>query len=210
MEKPATISFDIGNTLIEFNGSKGFCSYFCEKTGYSYSYLKPLFYEYFLVKNSTMKSAVENVCKIIAYKSPQEIVDCYVKPKLKLFDDVIPTLKKLKTMGIPIIAISNCTPWEAYGLDEVGLSQFIDKVFYSFMIGAAKPDPKIFRYVQSDIKTLPEKILHIGDTLEADVKGALMVGWSSILLDRKNRFLCSENDEYLIINNMSEIIDIIN
>ena len=209
MDKPAIISFDIGNTLISLNESKGFCSYFSEKTGYSLSYLRPLFYKHFLIANNTMEKAVEDVCKIIDYKTSKEIIDNYTQPKLVVFEDVMPTLKKIKLLGIPIIAVSNCTPWEANGLDEIGLSQFIDKVYYSFLIGAAKPDPKIFLYVQNDIHIRPEKILHIGDTLEADVKGAIAVGWKSILLDRNNRIQYEEKGEYFTINTISKILDIV-
>lgn len=209
MDKPAMISFDIGNTLLTLKNGQGFCSYFCAKTGYSLSQLRPLFYEHFLVENNTMGYAIEKVCEKINYYETQEIIADYSKAQLSVFEDVIPTLKRIKSLNIPIIAVSNCTPWEAGGLDEIGLGEYIDKVYYSFLIGSAKPESKIFNYVQNDINLKPEQILHIGDTLEADVMGALAVGWRAILLDRNSTTKKEKNDEYVTVKTLAQIVDLI-
>lgn len=77
----------------------------------------------------------------------------------------------------------------------------IDHVFTSFEAGCEKPDPAIFQRAYSKMVSLheahapdraPKKqqrqewyLMHVGDHLEKDCKGAIAAGWdSSLLLDR--------------------------
>jgi FMN phosphatase YigB (HAD superfamily) len=122
------ISFDIGNTLIKLS-SKGFCTEFSIKTGIELEKLRPLFHKYFLTKSYTLQFAVEKVCNIIDYKYPQKIIDGFYPSPVELFEDVLPTLKYLKNKGITTIALSNCCPWEATGIEELGLKAYIKKIF---------------------------------------------------------------------------------
>ncbi|MDR0460804.1 MAG: HAD family hydrolase [Nitrososphaerota archaeon] len=202
------ISFDIGNTLLKLKDSKGFCSYFCDVTGLNMDYLRPLFFEHFLTKNNALEYAVAEVCRIVNYKQVDEIVNGYIPPNVDAYHDAISTLRSLSERGFSLIAVSNCTPWEAYGLNETGLKKYINKVYYSHLLGVAKPDIKVFQYVQNDIGVPAEHIMHVGDSLEADVIGASAAGWSSILLDRNSKSSFRENDGHCVINSLSSLVNL--
>ena len=177
------ISFDVGRTLVRLKGN-GFCVDFAEKIGVNAEALRPLFYEYCLTKQYSLQEAVFRLCEEIGYKQPQRIVDEFRPSPVALFEDTLPVLKRLHSEGFIMVAISNCTPWEAGGLDALGIGEYLKEVFYSFIMGAAKPDPVVFRVVQGVLGEPPEHILHIGDSRTADVDGAKAVGWRAALLDR--------------------------
>jgi FMN phosphatase YigB (HAD superfamily) len=179
------ISLDIGNTLIRLEHA-GFCNAFRTKTAVSRDILRPLFFEHFLTKNQPLEDAVFRVCNIIGYDNPQRLIDEFLPAAAFLFDDTIPALEEIKRIGLPMIAISNCTPWEAGGLELLGLNQYLDRVFYSYIVGAAKPDPAIFRHVQESIGVQPQYIIHVGDSWAADIVGAQSAGWRAVFLARED------------------------
>jgi putative hydrolase of the HAD superfamily len=51
------------------------------------------------------------------------------------------------------------------------------------VVGVAKPDPAIFAIALEACGVAPERALHIGDTVGADVDGALAAGVHPIHLD---------------------------
>lgn len=183
MKNVKVVSFDIGNTLLRLGG-EGFCVDFAQRTGMTKEQLRPLFYKYFLTKSYSLSEAVFDLCRVIGFDRPQALVDEFRPTPVALFEDTIPTLDQLRNDGIAMVAISNCTPWEAGGLEPFGLERFLQEVFYSYAIGAAKPDPAMFHHVQRTLGERPENIVHVGDSRVADIDGATTVGWRAVLLDR--------------------------
>lgn len=183
MKDVRVISFDIGNTLLRLGGN-GFCVDFAVKTGLSIEVLRPLIYEHFLTQRRSLNEAVFSLCRVIGFENPQKLVDEFQPAPVSLFEDTIPALDHLRAKGITMVAMSNCTPWEAGGLEALGLGQYLEDVFYSFAIGAAKPDPAMFRHVQKALGVSPANIVHVGDSSVADIDGARAVGWKAVLLDR--------------------------
>lgn len=181
------ISFDIGNTLLRL-GSGGFCVEFGAKTGMSKDALRPLMYEHFLTKQRSLRDAVYDLCSVIGFRDPQRIVDDFQPVPVVLFEDAIPALEKLRADGFTMVGMSNCTPWEAGGMGAFGLDRYLQAIFYSFAIGAAKPDPAMFLHVQQAVGEPPERIIHVGDSYIADVRGAKAVGWRAVLLDRDGKW----------------------
>ncbi|MDC1105971.1 YjjG family noncanonical pyrimidine nucleotidase [Prolixibacteraceae bacterium] len=60
------------------------------------------------------------------------------------------------------------------------IDQFVDHVVISEEVGAPKPSSKIFQYALSCANTRKSDAIMIGDSLEADVKGALAMGIPTI------------------------------
>ena len=69
----------------------------------------------------------------------------------KLYPDVLPALERLQKEGWRMVMLSN---WD-YTLHRVvrnlGLEPYFEHVFASLQIGPEKPDPKLFRYVESRV-----------------------------------------------------------
>lgn len=89
-------------------------------------------------------------------------------------------------------------------LHKTNLFRFFDKknIFTSEEIGSAKPDQKLFCYVEERLKLKNEKILYVGDTLEYDIKPALKAGWNAILIDHYD---IVKNTNYEKANNAKEL-----
>lgn len=54
-----------------------------------------------------------------------------------------------------------------------GIRDFFNLVVTSESVGLKKPNPKIFDFALQEVNAEPEKCVMIGDSLEADVKGAI-------------------------------------
>jgi putative hydrolase of the HAD superfamily len=59
----------------------------------------------------------------------------------------------------------------------------VDAILDSTVVGAAKPDPKIFELALARLDVAPEHAIHVGDTPGADVEGAIAAGVTPVLVD---------------------------
>jgi HAD superfamily hydrolase (TIGR01509 family) len=103
---------------------------------------------------------------------------------LTLFPDTTPTLSRLKAAGYKLVVTSN---WQC-GLGgfcrAMGIGGLFDHVIASAEVGAEKPDRLIFDDVCRRLKLEPSKILHVGDTIDADYEGARNAGFHAVVIDR--------------------------
>jgi putative hydrolase of the HAD superfamily len=100
------------------------------------------------------------------------------------YPDARPALEALRARGLRIVVVSN---WDASlheRLEETGLAPLVDSAVASAEIGHAKPDPAIFAQALALAGAPPEAALHAGDSLEADVEGALGAGLRAVLVAR--------------------------
>jgi putative hydrolase of the HAD superfamily len=106
----------------------------------------------------------------------------------RLYDDVIPTLRKLRDAGFPMGVISNWEAWLDRLLVDLLIHEYFDFTLVSGAVGIEKPDPQIFRMALDAAGVRPEESVHVGDSPAHDVAGAEAVGIHGILLDRDDRF----------------------
>lgn len=123
--------------------------------------------------------------------------------KTHLFEDVQPTLGRLREEGYRLGMISNASHKLPAALESLGLASHFESVTYSYGVGVEKPDPRIFHVALAAMKVPPEEAVHIGDNLEADVRGASKVGITPILIDRKGRH---PKGEFIVIRNLGEVL----
>jgi putative hydrolase of the HAD superfamily len=109
-----------------------------------------------------------------------------------VFDDVAPALEALKARGLRLAVISNFDSRLEDLIRGFGLDRYFDAVHYSTRMGAAKPDPAIFRAALAEHKVQAEQAVHIGDSLGADVEGATAAGLRAVLLDRTGTVISSD------------------
>ncbi|KAL7494462.1 hypothetical protein ACHAWT_003164 [Skeletonema menzelii] len=116
-----------------------------------------------------------------------------------VFDDAKPFLKWCKRHRIACGVLSNAD--ERYGdsiLPMLGLSDHMQFFTFSKNVGVEKPERAIFDAAlhdaqpwlclcnkkQTDIKLMPEEVLHIGNDFQKDYVGAREAGFHTVLLDR--------------------------
>jgi putative hydrolase of the HAD superfamily len=100
----------------------------------------------------------------------------------ELYDDTLPTLRDLRTRGVKIGLVSN----SARDVHEFAQHHCleIDAGISSFHHGKTKPHASIFRAVLDLLDVEPHEALMVGDSVDADIEGAVAIGMQAVLLDR--------------------------
>lgn len=96
-----------------------------------------------------------------------------------LADRVVPDLA-------PIVAITNGFPEVQYPrIEASGLTRWIDRIFISEEIGAAKPSSRFFDHVLAALGNPdPSECVVVGDSLTSDIAGGAGAGMDTIWFDR--------------------------
>jgi putative hydrolase of the HAD superfamily len=69
-------------------------------------------------------------------------------------------------------------------LERTRLRALVDAVVISAELGAAKPDPAIFRAALERLGATAGEAMHVGDSVEHDVAGAHAAGLEAVLVAR--------------------------
>jgi putative hydrolase of the HAD superfamily len=93
-------------------------------------------------------------------------------------------LARLRADGARLAVVSNWDVSLHDVLERTGLRQLVDAVVISAELGAAKPDPAIFRAALERLGATADAALHAGDSLEHDVAGARAAGIEAVLVAR--------------------------
>lgn len=105
----------------------------------------------------------------------------------RIYDDVQPLLDELRARRILLGIISNWTGDLEDVLHRIGLRAPFDIILDSARFGHEKPHPEIFAEALRQADVEPAFAMHVGDSIEHDVDGALRSGLRPILLDRTGK-----------------------
>lgn len=94
----------------------------------------------------------------------------------KLFDDALPSVRRLRQLGIKVAVLSNWDHSLHKCLEGHGLGGEFDAVFASLEHGVEKPDPRFFQIALDHFGVLPSECFHVGDDLADDLEGARAAG----------------------------------
>ncbi len=90
--------------------------------------------------------------------------------------NVLRHVESIRSSGVMCCVASNQQSFRAKHMSSVlGYVDCFDREFYSHAIGAAKPDPRYFRYILSALSLPPDQILFIDDSIP-NVRAASEVG----------------------------------
>ncbi len=98
----------------------------------------------------------------------------------RLYDDVKATLQHLKSNGWSLVLLSNGNA----SVSAVGLSDTFAAMLYAEEIGARKPNLAAFEAVSAATDCPLDRLVHVGDSLEHDVAGAIRAGATAVWLNR--------------------------
>jgi putative hydrolase of the HAD superfamily len=124
-----------------------------------------------------------------AKKVPTDLEHAFIRicpTKKNIFPGALEVLAYLKEKNYKLYLMSNGF-WESthIKLEHSGLAPYFEQVFCSDAVGFHKPDPQIFHHAMQWTKAHASESVMIGDSLEADVRGALHVGWAAIYFNTK-------------------------
>lgn len=102
-------------------------------------------------------------------------------------EDTILTLDRLKEKGFLLGVISNAgDDWDVQTLiNQAQMRDYFDAILSSASFGIRKPDKRIFYQMMRILQVEPENVIMIGDTLNADILGAINCGIYSIWITRR-------------------------
>ena len=108
--------------------------------------------------------------------SEQPIQNLWRKP----IPGMLELCAELRTRGVPYGVLSNSEGRLRELIAEMGCTHLFDIVADSGCLGIEKPDPRIFEWIGTELAEELSAIVHVGDSLGADIEGALAVGMRAI------------------------------
>lgn len=94
-------------------------------------------------------------------------------------------LNELRSKNIPIgVITNNPRDGQEQKLRSCGIDDYVSVLVASGDLGYSKPDPRIFQYTINKMGVSLKDSIMVGDTLEADILGAMRSGIKSIWLNR--------------------------
>lgn len=97
-------------------------------------------------------------------------------------------LQKLAAAGYRMSVISNADGTVEQQLQAVGLARYFEQIYDSQLVGAEKPDPRIFRHALAQLGLDAAECIYIGDLYCIDVYGANRVGMAAVHIDPYGRY----------------------
>jgi HAD superfamily hydrolase (TIGR01549 family) len=102
--------------------------------------------------------------------------------------DVVPSLERLRGLGLRMVVLSNANGVLERMFDRVGLSRHFDIICDSCVFGVEKPDPRYFEMALARAGARAETTMHVGDLYHVDIVGARRAGVRPLLLDTANLY----------------------
>ena len=116
----------------------------------------------------------------------EEVFDVFARPDTwKLYPETLKVLEDLKTQRYELGIISNFDSRLFVVLRGLGIAEYFQTVTISSLAHAAKPSGRIFTQALEKHGVEPEDAVHVGDSLDEDVKGAQQAGLTGILVERE-------------------------
>jgi len=112
--------------------------------------------------------------------------------------DFIKNMRKSKKYKIYALSNTNAIHIRYLIPSKVDLAEYFDDTFYSYDLGLAKPDLKVYRRVLKIIKSKPEECLFIDDNT-INIKAAEKVGMKGFIFKNEDDFL-SKIEEIIELN----------
>lgn len=103
----------------------------------------------------------------------------------ELHPDTVPFLEALRAAGVRTAFVSNCAENTRPLLDALGLSSLVDELVLSCEVGAAKPEPAIYRAALDRLGVAADQALFIDDQ-QRFCDAATELGIAAVRIDRRD------------------------
>ena len=103
--------------------------------------------------------------------------------QFRLLPSVAALLGAMRETGLKLAVVSNWDVSLGEVLERLGVAKLLDCVVTSAEVGAAKPDPAVFRRALELLELRPEEVVHVGDSPRLDLAGAEAAGIRAILIE---------------------------
>jgi REG-2-like HAD superfamily hydrolase len=109
----------------------------------------------------------------------------FSKPDLWTVEDTLPELVDFCAgRKVKLLVTSNWDFRLPKILRDLGVEPFFSRIITSALVGYEKPSEKIFQYLAAAAGCAPGEILHVGDRMEDDLRGAKRAGLRAALYSK--------------------------
>jgi putative hydrolase of the HAD superfamily len=109
----------------------------------------------------------------------------FANPSLwKMYPETIDSLERLRAGGVRMAIVSNWDTRLPLLVSRMGVDRFMDAVVVSAIEKASKPAPRIFQVALERLNLPAADVVHVGDSLRDDIRGAMAMGMGAIWLRR--------------------------
>jgi putative hydrolase of the HAD superfamily len=106
---------------------------------------------------------------------------------VRAYADALPALEALRRAGYRTGVISNGTCGVEPCLRLAGVTERVEFVLVSALVGWEKPAPRIFEMGCEAVGLAPGEVVFVGDHYIADITGARRIGMQAVMIDREGR-----------------------
>jgi putative hydrolase of the HAD superfamily len=120
-----------------------------------------------------------------------------------LFDGTFEILDYLKEKYQLHIITNGFEEVQSKKMKSANIEHYFNQVITSESVGVKKPNPRVFEHAVRVANATKENSIMIGDSLEADIEGALNYGLKAIYCDFENHK--KESNAFITVNSLLEI-----
>lgn len=178
---------------------------------------KPLNFKYWrlyreekVTKSELRYGRLKNTFDAINYSISDDLIDVIAIEYIEflphfnhLFEGTFEILEYLKDKYQLHIITNGFEEIQAKKMDSSKISHYFDAIITSESVGVKKPNPKVFEYALKVANATKENSIMIGDSIEADILGALNIGMQAIHCNFDNQVV--QNTSFMSINSLLEI-----
>ena len=137
----------------------------------------------------TLEESLEYICRKLKIKADASQIEAalrvrfdYVTRALTPRQDAIEVLTSLKSSGLKIGLISNCSMEPPLIWPTTPFAPFFNIALFSSVVGINKPDRRIFQMAVARLMVEPSKCLYVGDGGDNELAAAADVGMMPVLI----------------------------
>jgi len=119
----------------------------------------------------------------------------------RLYDDTLPALDALARAGLTLGIISNGNTDPG----RCGIATRFAFALFADQHGPNKPDRRLFDLACEMAACRPEEVLHVGDSLPADVAGARAVGMRAVWLNRDDAVNTTGIEPHAVLTTLADL-----
>lgn len=209
------VFFDLDHTLWDFetNSKKAYeicfkehnigvdlTVFLSEYSNINFHYWK-LYREEKVTKEALKYGRLKDSFDAIDYAITDELIDQIATEYLQhlpnfntLFEGTIDILEYLKPKYKLHIITNGFIEVQNQKLEKSGILPYFTELITSESVGVKKPNPKVFYYALDKASANAQQSIMIGDSLEADVQGALNVGMKAIYFNPSQNYISKKHD----------------
>ncbi|MEU6824504.1 HAD-IA family hydrolase [Streptomyces atriruber] len=136
-----------------------------------------------ITKERWIESIADGLADRVPWARGHELGTTLAETKFRADDVVVGLLRKVRAAGLPVLLVTNATPWLADDLALLGLTGpdgFLDGVISSADLGVAKPDRRMYETAAERAGAAPGRCLFVDDR-EENVDAAVALGMTGLL-----------------------------